>query len=182
MPSAEVVATGIRFPEGPVWCPATNGRPARLVCTSVADGALVELDLAAGAWSSIAVVGGGANGAVLASDGGFLVTQNGGIDFGATSLYDDPPAYCPVTPGIQLVPTSGMRVIAAASTVSARRSSGSRSWTLDLPQERAIIWTSRVIAVRKLATRSAASSIGRRAMSSGSWVVIPTGQRPVWQW
>ena len=80
------------------------------------------------------------------------------------------------------VPASGIPVISEASSVSARRSSGSRSWTLFLPHARAIIWTSRVIDCRKLETRSAASSIGRRGISSGSCVVIPTGQRPVWQW
>ena len=35
---------------------------------------------------------------------------------------------------------------------------------------------------KKLATRSAAVSTSSRAVSSGSCVVIPTGQRPVWQW
>ena len=31
-------------------------------------------------------------------------------------------------------------------------------------------------------TRRAACSTSRRCSSSGSWVVMPTGQRPVWQW
>ena len=35
----EVVATGIRFPEGPVWCAGPSDRDDVLVCTSVADGA-----------------------------------------------------------------------------------------------------------------------------------------------
>ena len=51
------------------------------------------------------------------------------------------------------IPTSGIPVISGRLEVSARRSSGSRSWTLALPQARAIIWISSVIAVRKLATR-----------------------------
>ena len=51
----------------------------------------------------------------------------------------DPPA-----PGIQLVPASGTRAIAAASTVSATRSSGSRLCTCDLPHARASVWVSSV--------------------------------------
>ena len=39
-----------------------------------------------------------------------------------------------------------------------------------------------VMELRKLATRSAASSGSRRLVSSGFWVAIPTGHLPVWQW
>lgn len=107
MPSeAQVVATGIRFPEGPVWCPATDAGGPRLVCTSVADGTIVEIDVATGALTTVAVVGGGANAALLASDGGFLVTQNGGIDFAAAGLPGAPPLQ-PVRPGIQRVSATG---------------------------------------------------------------------------
>ena len=103
MPEAEVVATGIRFPEGPVWCPDGT-----LVCTSVADGALERVHIDKGHVERIAVVGGGANAAQLATDGGFVVTQNGGIDYAATGLYrDDPPPYEPVTPGLQRVAPDG---------------------------------------------------------------------------
>ena len=55
----------------------------------------------------IAEVGGGANAAAPADDGGFLVTQNGGIDFGAIGLYEDPPPYRPATPGVQRVESDG---------------------------------------------------------------------------
>jgi gluconolactonase len=100
----EVVATGIRFPEGPVWCPGPSDRDDVLVCTSVADGALEQVHLSDGRVERVAVVGGGANAAAACADGGFLVTQNGGIDFASTNLYpDDPPPYRPVTPGIQRV-------------------------------------------------------------------------------
>jgi len=44
----EVVATGIRFPEGPVWCAGTSDSDDALVCTSVADGALERIHLADG--------------------------------------------------------------------------------------------------------------------------------------
>ena len=47
-------------------------------------------------------------------------------------------------PGIQFVPASGTRAIAAASIVSATRSSGSRLWTCDLPQARASVCVSSV--------------------------------------
>jgi len=47
------------------------------------------------------------NAAQLASDGGFVVTQNGGIDFAATHLYDDPPPYRPTRPGVQRVDADG---------------------------------------------------------------------------
>ena len=47
-------------------------------------------------------------------------------------------------PGIQPVPAKGTRAMAAASTVSAARSSGSRWCTLDFPQARASAVTSMV--------------------------------------
>jgi gluconolactonase len=106
--NAELVARGIRFPEGPVWCPDPGGGPGTLVCTSVADGALVRVHVDSGQVEPVAAVGGGANSAALARDGGFLVTQNGGIDFASTNLFpEDPPAFVPVTPGIQRVSPDG---------------------------------------------------------------------------
>ena len=105
--NAEVVATGIRFPEGPVFCPDPDGGPGTLVCTSVADGAVERVHLGDGRVERIATVGGGANAAYAADDGGFLVTQNGGIDFASTNLYPDPPPYQPVTPGVQRVRPDG---------------------------------------------------------------------------
>lgn len=104
----EVVATGLRFPEGPVWCPGTRPADDTLVCTSVADGSLERLHLHDGRVERVATVGGGANAAAWCADGGFLVTQNGGIDFTRTKLYrDDPPPYRPVTPGVQRVAPDG---------------------------------------------------------------------------
>lgn len=111
MPDAEIVATGVRFPEGPVWCPPPRGsvEPGSIVCTSVADGALERVDLATGVVERVADLGGGANAAWPVTDGGFLVTQNGGIDFAARApgLFDPPPPYRPVTPGIQRVLPDG---------------------------------------------------------------------------
>ena len=116
MRDVEVVAKGISFGEGPVWCPASEDGPATLVCTAVAAGAVERIDLASGAVTRVADVGGGANSAVLASDGGFLVTQNGGIDFTRTGLYDDPPPFRPATPGIQRVTPDGRVVYLASDT------------------------------------------------------------------
>ena len=86
-------------------------------------------------------------------------------------------------PVTQRVPASGTPVISDASSVRARRSSGSRSWTSRLPQARARIWISerhrRATSWRRARRPRRSSS---RFISSGSCVVMPTGQRPVWQW
>jgi len=104
----EVVATGIQFPEGPVWCPADGAATGTIVCTSVADGSLERVHVADGRVERVATLGGGANAAAPCRDGGYLVTQNGGIDFSSLRLYaDDPPRYEPVTPGIQRVAPDG---------------------------------------------------------------------------
>ena len=101
---AEIVVEGILFGEGPVWC-ADN----TVVITSVAEGALYRIWPQAGIKERIAVTKGGANAAAPASDGGFLVAQNGGMDFkamGITQLQNLPdPAY--VTPSIQRVSPQG---------------------------------------------------------------------------
>ena len=93
---------GVPFGEGPVWCPDGT-----LVVTSVAEGALYRIWPDQQRAERIADTGGGANGAALASDGGFIVTQNGGFDFAATGLFDDPPPYRPATPGLQRVAPDG---------------------------------------------------------------------------
>jgi gluconolactonase len=102
--NAEVVVPQVPFPEGPVWC--DDGT---LVFTSVPNGALYRVDVASGAVSTVAVVGGGANSAAPASDGGFVVTQNGGIDFSGLPGIDADamPPYAPITPGIQHVAPDG---------------------------------------------------------------------------
>ena len=104
---ATVVATGVPFGEGPVWCPDGT-----LVITRVSPGALVRVWPATGRVAVIADTGGGANAAQLASDGGFVVTQNGGIDWRphAKVLGLDAarvPPYDPVAPGLQRVRPSG---------------------------------------------------------------------------
>ena len=103
----EPVSPDPPFAEGPVWCPAHATGAASLVCTSVSEGALFRVSLDTGAATRIADTGGGANGAAPCVDGGFLVTQNGGLDFAAVGLFEDPPPYRPAQPGLQRVAPDG---------------------------------------------------------------------------
>jgi gluconolactonase len=101
---ASVVVDGIRFGEGPVWCPDGT-----LVVTSVCDGVLWRVFPEAGRKELVADVDGGANGAALCADGGFLVTQNGGVDFSAYPIWGDqePPSPRHAVPGLQRVAPDG---------------------------------------------------------------------------
>ena len=86
----------------------TGRRPeGTLVCTSVAEGTLSRIWPESGRREVIADTGGGANGAALAADGGFLVTQNGGIDFSIFEIFGElpPPRY--VQSGLQRVAPDG---------------------------------------------------------------------------
>jgi gluconolactonase len=104
---AEVVVGGIRFGEGPVWCPADSAAGAgTLVVTSVADGELYRVFPEQQRFEALADTAGGPNGAALAADGSIVVTQNGGYDFATFGVFTDAP-YRPVTPGLQLVSTDG---------------------------------------------------------------------------
>lgn len=99
---AEIVTDAIAFGEGPVWCPDGT-----LVVTSVAEGALYRVQPEDGKAVRYADTGGGANGAALAAGGSILVTQNGGFDFAATGLFEDPPPYRTAPPGLQLASVDG---------------------------------------------------------------------------
>ena len=106
-----VVHTGVLFGEGPIWSP-TDGT---IVCTGVADGLLHRVVLADGSRTVIATAGGGPNAAAPAADGGFLITQNGGIDFALHNLpgMEDVPPLERITPSIQYVsPTGAVSVLA----------------------------------------------------------------------
>jgi len=98
----EIVMPGLMFLEGPVWC--DDGT---VVCTSVPEGALYRIWPEEHRAERIALTGGGANAAAPASDGGFVVTQNGGIDFSKSTLFVDPPPFRRATPGIQRVRPDG---------------------------------------------------------------------------
>jgi gluconolactonase len=98
VPTAEIVSDQLPFGEGPVWCPDGT-----VVCVSVSHGELRRIDPETGTTTVIAATAGGPNGAALASDGSFLVTQNGGIDFKALGHIENPPEMRPVRSGIQRV-------------------------------------------------------------------------------
>jgi gluconolactonase len=109
MDGPHVICSGPEFGEGPVWCPPGAGAAeGTVVCTSVAQGTLSRVWPDTGRREVIADTGGGANGAALAADGGFLVTQNGGIDFSIFEIFGDltPPRY--VRSGLQRVAPDGV--------------------------------------------------------------------------
>ena len=103
----EVVTEGVPFAEGPVWCDDGS-----LVITHLMPGCLRRIDVASGRSETFAHGPGGINAAQPASDGGFVMTQNGGIDFAslAKPLGLDPamvPEMVPGTAGLQRVDASG---------------------------------------------------------------------------
>ena len=98
----EVVVDGIPVAEGPVWC--SDGT---LVCTSVTDALLWRIWPEEGRKEVIADTAGGANGAAPASDGSFIVTQNGGVDFTALGVPGEWPTPRRVSPGLQRVHPDG---------------------------------------------------------------------------
>lgn len=100
--AAEVVAEKVPFGEGPVWCPDGT-----LVCTSISHGALLRVQVDKGLVTPFADTGGGANSAALASDGSFLVAQNGGIDLAGLHLVPDAPPVRWTRPGLQLAAADG---------------------------------------------------------------------------
>ena len=101
---SEMVATGIPFSEGPVWC--DDGT---VVVTSVAAGALYRVWPEQNRAEVCATTFGGANGAALAADGSILVTQNGGMDLSnfPPGILGDLPDAVPATPGLQLATPAG---------------------------------------------------------------------------
>lgn len=103
---AEVVVGGIRFGEGPVWCPPDSSvGVGTLVVTSVCDGKLYRVFPDEQRFEELVDTAGGANAAALGTDGTFVVTQNGGFDYAQMGMFTDAP-YRPVTPGLQLVETN----------------------------------------------------------------------------
>jgi gluconolactonase len=100
---AEVVVDGIEFGEGPVWCEADQ----TLVVTSVSGGCLWRVWPEQGRREMFADTDGGANGAAPATDGGFLVTNNGGVDLAKTGVIENPPPPRLAEPGLQRVSSDG---------------------------------------------------------------------------
>ncbi|MFI5047948.1 MAG: SMP-30/gluconolactonase/LRE family protein [Acidimicrobiia bacterium] len=109
MDGPHLVCEGPAIGEGPVWCVPREGHDdgdGTLVFTGSAAGVLSRVQPATGVVELVADTAGGANGAAAASDGGFLVTQNGGIDFDAIGFPGMPP-YRPVPSGLQRVAPDG---------------------------------------------------------------------------
>src|SRR5271168_5041896 len=102
MKTPEVVSDQLPFGEGPVWCPDGT-----VVCSSVSHGALYRIWPGDGRTEVLAQTGGGANAALLASDGSFIVTQNGGIDLVALGHIKDAPPIKWMTPGLQRATPDG---------------------------------------------------------------------------
>ncbi|MDG2002458.1 MAG: SMP-30/gluconolactonase/LRE family protein [Novosphingobium sp.] len=108
----ELIAEGIGLPEGPVWC-----EDGTLVVTAVAEGALYRIWPEEGRKQKFAETSGGPNAAAPADDGGFIVTQNGGIDFSEIPL---PPDYLSFPP-IENTPafvSGGLQHVAPDGTVT----------------------------------------------------------------
>ena len=113
---SEVVATGIPFSEGPVWC--DDGT---VVVTSVAAGALYRVWPEQNRAEVCATTLGGANGAALAAEGSILVTQNGGMDFTKLpgGLFGDLAEPIAAMPGLQLAaPTGEVSYLASAGLLA----------------------------------------------------------------
>jgi len=104
--NVEVLTAEVPLGEGPVWCPDGT-----LVISLISPGALLRIRPETGESEQIVSVPGGANSAQLASDGGFVIANNGGIDFTtfADALGIDPTKipYRPGAPGLQRVSPSG---------------------------------------------------------------------------
>jgi gluconolactonase len=69
----EIVATGLGFPEGPVWIDG------KVYFVEIGAGKIARYDPDGGEVTRIADTGGGPNGATLGADGSLYVTQNGGM-------------------------------------------------------------------------------------------------------
>ena len=114
----EVVTAEAPLGEGPVWCPDGT-----LVICQISPGRLHRIDPASGAATEIAAVLGGCNSAQLASDGGFVVCNNGGIDFTgfaeALGLDVAKIPYAPGPPGLQRVFPDGDVITLAHEGVQA---------------------------------------------------------------
>ncbi len=74
-PNIDVVATGLRFPEGPIALPDGD-----LLVVEIAGGSLSRIS-AAGRHDVIAEMGGGPNGAAMGPDGKCYVCNNGGLEW-----------------------------------------------------------------------------------------------------
>lgn len=105
MVDGEVIATGLAFPEGPVW------RDEELLFTEITGGVVSRWSSMRGV-STVATTGGGPNGAAIGPNGWLYVTQNGGMGEGERA-----------TPGIQRIDADG-NVDLVVDTVAGTRLEG----------------------------------------------------------
>lgn len=102
----EVVTSDVPLGEGPVWCPDGS-----LVISRISPGGLQRIDPTSGRCEWVASFAGGGNSAQLASDGGFVITNNGGIDFTrfaeALGIDASKVPYAPGPPGLQRLRADG---------------------------------------------------------------------------
>lgn len=75
MPDYELVAEGLRFPEGPVWMPDGS-----ILVTEIAEGRITRC-WPDGRKAVVATPGGGPNGLAMGPDGKLYCTNNGGFDW-----------------------------------------------------------------------------------------------------
>src|SRR4051794_41496279 len=73
MPDLELIASGLRFPEGPIAMPDGT-----VVLVEIARGTLSRVDPATGSIDVVAECGGGPNGAAIGPDGKAYICNNGG--------------------------------------------------------------------------------------------------------
>ena len=102
----EVVTPELPLGEGPVWCPDGS-----LVATQISPGGVWRIRPDSGRMECVASFPGGGNSAHLAADGGFVLTNNGGIDFtvfaGALGIDASKVPYRPGPAGLQRVLPDG---------------------------------------------------------------------------
>ena len=99
----EVISDQVGFCEGPVQC-----RNGSIVITSLSDGCLYKIEN--GQLSTLAMLGGGPNGAVEAGNGDLLVTQSGGVFL---TKPDVPPAKAGV---VRVRPDGSFKTIGSGPT------------------------------------------------------------------
>lgn len=97
----EIIASGLEFPEGPVWLGDGS------VALVEIEGGWVSRWTAEGGVERVVETGGGPNGAALAADGALFVTQNGGLSEAGR-----------VTPGILRVDLSSRTAELAITAVA----------------------------------------------------------------
>jgi gluconolactonase len=90
MPELELIASGLRFPEGPIAMPDGS-----IVLVEIARGTLSRVDPATGTIDVVAECGGGPNGAAIGPDGKAYICNNGGcfewVDLGGMLFPGTPP-------------------------------------------------------------------------------------------